>query len=73
LQQVIATNIKGRSRQQPPISVPIRLQTATQSATRALPDDADLAAVVDAWSSLPEPIKAAVLARVRTATKEGGR
>jgi hypothetical protein len=29
--------------------------------------------VVDAWPSLPEPIKAAVLAFVRTATKGEGR
>jgi hypothetical protein len=29
--------------------------------------DPDLAAVVDAWPDLPDPIKAAVLALVRTA------
>jgi hypothetical protein len=33
----------------------------------------DLTRVIDAWPSLPEPIKAAVLALVQTATKGGGR
>jgi hypothetical protein len=32
------------------------------------PTDPELAAVVAAWPMLPEPIKAAILALVRTAT-----
>ena len=67
LRQAPSAGIREGSRQQPPTCVPIRLQTATQNATRALPDDPALADVVDAWPSLPEPIKAAILALVRTA------
>jgi hypothetical protein len=39
--------------------------------TRPLPPD--LSQIMDAWPSLPEPIKAAVLALVRSVTKAGGR
>jgi hypothetical protein len=39
--------------------------------TRRTPPD--LTRVIDAWPTLPEAIKAAVLALVQTATKGGGR
>ncbi len=42
-------------------------QTATQNATRLRPDDEELAAVCAAWPTLPEPIKAAIMALVRAA------
>ena len=88
LQQAIPIGIKGRSRQQPPISAPICPQSATQNATHSvtdpthalivrspeIPSDPDLAEVAGAWGSLPAPIKAAVLALVRTASgKSSGR
>ncbi len=46
-----------------------RLPTATQNATRLLPDDPDLAAVVDAWPKLPAAIKAGIVAMVRAAVR----
>jgi hypothetical protein len=42
-----------------------RLPVTTQITTRPLPEDADLAAVIDAWDRLPEAIKAGILAMVR--------
>jgi hypothetical protein len=45
----------------PPASVPIRPQTAT----RALPDDGALAELIAAWPTLPEAIRAGILAMVR--------
>jgi hypothetical protein len=48
---------------------------ATQTATRLLPDlPTDLARVIDAWPTLPEPIRAGILAMVRAAAEDvGGR
>ncbi len=44
-----------------------RPQRATQGTTRLLPDNPDLAAVVAAWPSLPEAIKAGIVAMVKAA------
>ena len=55
------------SRQYPNESGSIRPPTATRNATRLLPDDPGLAAVVDAWPDLPEAIKAGILAMVKAA------
>jgi hypothetical protein len=52
-------------RTEPPESEPVRLPGATRGATGLIPDDPDLAAVVDAWPVLPEAIKAGILAMVR--------
>jgi len=62
------------SRQDTTESDPIRPLTATQNATRLLPeDDPGLAAVVDAWPELPGAIKAGIVAMVRVAGKGGAR
>ena len=53
------------SRQDTTDSSSIRPLTATQNATRLLPDDPGLATVVDAWPVLPEAIKAGIVAMVR--------
>ena len=47
-----------------------RLPTATESATARLPGigDPDLAAVVDTWPTLPEALKAGILAMVKAAS-----
>jgi hypothetical protein len=39
-----------------------------------VPDDPDLVAIVGAWPTLPEPVKAGIVAMVRAAggTKSGG-
>ena len=69
------TNYKGRpsstpadpipsTRQYPNESGSIRPATATQNATRLLPDDPGLAAVVDAWPELPEAIRAGIVAMI---------
>jgi hypothetical protein len=59
------------------MSAPTRPQTATQNATRALPDalppDPDLAAVVAAWPTLSEPIRAGILALVKASGTGGSR
>jgi hypothetical protein len=54
---------------QPDKSGPNRTPTATENATHLLPDDPDLAAVVDAWPHLPEAIRAAIVAMVNAASK----
>ena len=41
---------------------------ATESATRSLNDDPDLAVVVAAWPELPETIRAGIVAMVKAAT-----
>jgi hypothetical protein len=48
---------------------PERPSTATQNATNLVPEDSDLAAVVDAWDRLPEAIKAGILAMVRASAR----
>ncbi len=58
--------------QRPPGSDPIRPPRATQSATRLLPGDADLAEVTAAWPDLPGPIRAGILAMVRAAAPGEG-
>jgi hypothetical protein len=50
----------------------LRSPSATKNATRALPDDPDLAAVVTAWPSLPEAIRAGILAMVRASAPDQG-
>jgi hypothetical protein len=57
------------SRTEPTPSEPLRLPSATRGATRLLPNDPDLAAVVAAWPELPEAIKAGILAMVKTAVE----
>ncbi len=57
----------SRSRTEPTLSASIRPPTATPNATRMLPDDRDLAAVVDAWPDLPEAIRAGIVAMVKAA------
>ena len=42
--------------------------TTPQTATHLLPEDADLAAVIEAWDRLPEAIKAGILAMVKAAS-----
>jgi hypothetical protein len=49
------------------MSAPIRPRTATKDATKPDPVPGDLAAVVAAWPTLPEPIRAAILAMVKAA------
>ncbi len=56
------------TRQYPNESGSIHPLTATQNATRLLPDDPGLAAVVAAWPDLPEAIKAGIVAMVKAAT-----
>ena len=58
------------SRQYPNESGSIRPLTATQNATRLLPDDPGLAAVVGAWPDLPEALRAGILAMVKAALPE---
>jgi hypothetical protein len=55
------------SRQEASDNAPKRLPTPTYSAPSLLPDDSDpdLAAVVDAWPSLPEALKSGILALVK--------
>jgi len=60
------------SRQEPTQAAPKRPLTATQNATRLLPEDSDLAAVVDAWHRLPEAIKAGIVAMVKAASGQRG-
>jgi len=45
-----------------------RPQTATENATRLLPEDSDLASVIEAWDRLPEAIKAGIVAMVKAAS-----
>jgi hypothetical protein len=61
------------SRTEPQAPEPVRAPTATETATRHLPDDSNLAAVVAAWPALPEAIRAGILAMVEAASMEGGR
>jgi hypothetical protein len=42
--------------------------TATENATRLLPADPDLAAVLAAWSRLPEAVRASILMLVKAAS-----
>src|SRR5271157_2546959 len=56
------------SRQYPNESGSIRPLTATQNATRLLPEDSDLAAVIEAWDGLPEALKAGIVAMVKAAS-----
>jgi len=49
---------------------PKSLPSATENATRLLPEDADpdLAAVMDAWPALPEAVRASILMLIRAAS-----
>ena len=38
---------------------------------QSLPDDPNLRAIVDAWPTLPQPVRAGILAMVRAATQSG--
>ncbi len=61
------------TRQEPTQAAPKRLPTATQNATRLLPEDSDLTAVIDAWPDLPEALKAGIVAMLKAALgKRGG-
>ena len=53
------------SRREPAGSDSRRPPRATKSATRPLPEDLDLAAVVSAWPNLPDAVRAGILAMVR--------
>ena len=48
-------------------SVPERPPTATQNATRVLPNDPELADVVAAWDRLPPAVRAGIVAMVKAA------
>jgi hypothetical protein len=61
------------SRQQPTQSAPIRPLSATASATVADADATDLGEIVAVWPTLPEPIRAGIMAMIRSASVEGGR
>jgi hypothetical protein len=50
----------------------LRSPSATKNATRALPDDPDLAAVVTAWPSLPEAVRAGIVAMVKPSAPDQG-
>ncbi len=52
-------------------NAPKRLPSATESATRALPEDSDLTAVIDAWDGFPEAVRASIVMRVKVATGGG--
>jgi len=56
-----------RLRHQPTQSVPIRTLNTDQNATVAIVDGSGLAEVIDAWPTLPEPIRAGILAMIRSA------
>jgi hypothetical protein len=44
---------------------PVRSGPATKNATRALPGDPDLTAVVTAWPRLPEAVRAGIVAMIK--------
>jgi hypothetical protein len=52
---------------------PVRPLSATETATRAIPSDPDLATVIDASDRLPEAVRAGIVAMVQAAAKGGGR
>jgi hypothetical protein len=54
-----------KSRQQPTTTDPNRPPTATDGATVADVDASGLGVIVEAWDTLPEPIRAGTLAMVR--------
>jgi hypothetical protein len=60
------------SRNDAPQRTAARTATATESATRLLPEDSDLAAVIEAWDRLLEAIRAGIVAMVKTASGNGG-
>ena len=60
------------TRQYPNESGSIRPLTATQNATRLLPDDPGLAAVADAWPQLPLAVRTSILMLVRASRTEKG-
>src|SRR5258707_1179188 len=68
LRQPQAEATGPESRQQPTQSAPIRLLSATASATVANADATDLGEVMAAWPNLPEPIRAGILAMIRSAS-----
>jgi hypothetical protein len=73
LRQPRAEAIGSESRQQPTQSAPIRLLSADQNADQTNADAADLTEIIDAWPSLPEPIRAGILAMIRSASGKGDR
>jgi hypothetical protein len=67
------TETTGReSRQRPTQSAPIRLLSADQNADQTNADSTDLSEIVAAWSTLPEPLRAGILAMVRSASGKDG-
>ena len=50
-----------------------RLPTATESAASLSMADRELAAIVDAWESLPEAVRAGIVAMVKAASPKGCR
>jgi hypothetical protein len=48
---------------------PEPLLRATQSATRALTEDSDLTAIIDAWDGLPEAVRASILMLVKASSR----
>ncbi len=69
LNQAKVPGQQAQSRQYPNESGSIRPLTATQNATRLLPDDPGLAAVVEAWPELPEAIRTGIVAMVKAAER----
>ena len=62
------------TRREPTLSDPDRPPTATVSATAGATVPPDLATVIEAWSDLPEVLRAGILAMVKSAKgQEGGR
>jgi len=61
------------SRQDTTQAAPKRPLTATQNATHLLPEDSDLAAVIETWDRLPEAIRAGIVAMVKAASNESMR
>jgi hypothetical protein len=68
LRQPRAEATVPESRQQPTQSAPIHLPTATASASVANADANDLTEIIAAWPTLPEPIRAGILAMIRSAS-----
>ena len=65
--------IPSQSRQQATADAPFRPLTATETATRLLPAEADLATVIDAWDCLPDAVRAGIVAMVKAASKASSR
>src|SRR5262249_28152327 len=61
-----------RSRQNQSTSVQSRHKRATEGATGTITDDAELAAVIEAWPNLSQAVRASIIKLARTSAKGGG-